>query len=111
MLFDKSAVAHAHAKKTPVAVYMVFYGIFLSGQLIRLINLINSFAASGYGLRICLLEFATVLKLKNNNKNFSEEMLQLQMNQPWECGLINPKNYSYLTFSKTTLLQFDVFNN
>ena len=91
--------------------YMVFCGIFLSGQLIRLISLMNSFAASGCGLRICLLEFAIVLKLKNNNKNFNEEMLRLQMNQPWECGLINPKNYSYLTFSKTTLLQLDVFNN
>ena len=36
-------------------------------------------------------------------------MLRLQMNQPWECGLINPKNY--LTFSKTTLSQLGVFNN
>ena len=61
---------------------MVCYGIFWSGQLIRLISLMNSFAASAYGRRTCLLEFVIVLKLKNNNKNFSEEMLRLQMNKP-----------------------------
>ena len=61
---------------------MVCYGIFWSGQLIRLISLMNSFAASAYGRRTCLLEFAIVLKLKNNNKNLSEEMLRLQMNKP-----------------------------
>ena len=83
--------------------YMVCYGIFLSGQLIRLISLMNSFAASGYGLRICLLEFAIVLKLKNNNKNFNEEMLRLQMNQPWECGLINPNLFLFDFFQDNVI--------
>ena len=102
--------------QTKSSIRMVCYGIFWSGQLIRLISLMNSFAASVYGRRICLLEFAIVLKLKNNNKNFSEDMLRLQMNQPWKCGLINPRNsdsylaFSFLHFSKTTLLQLGVFN-
>ena len=30
----------------------------------------NSFATSAHGRRICLLEFATVLKLKNKLKTF-----------------------------------------
>ena len=43
----------------------------------------NSFAASAHGRRLCLLEFATFLKLKNSNKkNSSEEMQRLQMSPP-----------------------------
>ena len=35
----------------------------------------NSFAASAHGHRICLLEFAIVLKLTDNKtENYSEEM-------------------------------------
>ena len=37
-------------------------------ELIRLISLMNSFAVSAHGSSICLLEFAIVLKLKNNKK-------------------------------------------
>ena len=33
-------------------------------------SLMNSFSASAHGRRICLLEFAIVLKLKNNKKKF-----------------------------------------
>jgi len=38
------------------------------------------------------------------------------MNQPWECGLINPKIipiwlFPFFHFSKATLLQLGVFNN
>ena len=33
----------------------------------------NSFAAFAHGRRICLLEFAIVLKLKNNKKTFQQE--------------------------------------
>ena len=39
----------------------------------------KSFAASTHGRRICLLEFAIVLKMKNNKKNSSREM---QLNPP-----------------------------
>ena len=43
----------------------------------------NSFAASAHGCRICLLEFAIVLKLKDNEtENSSREMQRLQMNPP-----------------------------
>ena len=49
--------------------------------------------------RISLLEFAIVLKLKDNKtENSSGEMQWLQMNPPWECGLISLFN-SYLAFS------------
>ena len=62
----------------------------------------NSFAASAHRRRICLLEFSIVLKglkLKNNKKKHSSgEMQRLQMNPPWECGLISLIN-SYLAFS------------
>ena len=73
----------------------------------------NSFAASAHGRRICLLEFAIFLKLKNNNnKNSSGEMQRLQMNLPRECGLISLLNsylaFSFCHFSKTTLLQLGV---
>ena len=36
------------------------------------------------------MEFAIVLKLKNNKKkkHSSGEMQRLRMNPPWECGLI-----------------------
>ena len=45
------------------------------------------FAASARGRRICLLEFAIVLKMKDNKiENSSMEMKRLQMNPPWECG-------------------------
>ena len=38
----------------------------------------NSLAASTNGRRICLLEFAIVLKLKDNKtENYSEEMQRL----------------------------------
>ena len=37
----------------------------------------ESFALSAHGRRICLLELAIVLKLKNNEKNSSGEMQQL----------------------------------
>ena len=41
----------------------------------------NSFAASAHRHRICLLEFAIVLKLKDNEtENYSEEIQRLQMN-------------------------------
>ena len=43
----------------------------------------NTFAASADGCRICLLEFAIVLKLKENKtENSSGEMQRLQMNPP-----------------------------
>ena len=43
----------------------------------------NLFAASTHGHRICLLEFAIVLKLKDNKTdNSSGEMQRLQMNLP-----------------------------
>ena len=42
----------------------------------------NLFAASAHGHHICLLEFAIVLKLKNNKKNSSGKMQRLQMNPP-----------------------------
>ena len=43
----------------------------------------NSFAASAHRRRICLLEFAIVLKLKfNKTDNYSKEMQRLQMNPP-----------------------------
>ena len=43
----------------------------------------NSFAASANGSCICLLEFALVLKMKDNKtENYSEEMQRLQMNPP-----------------------------
>ena len=59
-------------------------------ELITLISLINLFAASAHGHRISLLEFAIVLKLKDNKtENSSGEMQRLQMNRPWECGLSN----------------------
>ena len=61
---------------------------------------------------ICLLEFAIVLKLKNNKKNFRGKMHWLQMNPPRECGLINLINshlaFSFFHFSTTTLLQLGV---
>ena len=41
------------------------------------------FAASAHGRRICLLEFAIVLKLKDNKtENSSGEMQRPQMNPP-----------------------------
>ena len=43
----------------------------------------NSFAASAHGHHICLLEFAIVLKVKDNKtKNSIGEMQSLQMNPP-----------------------------
>ena len=39
-------------------------------ELIMLMSLMNSFAAFAHGRRTCLLEFAIVLKLKNNKKTF-----------------------------------------
>ena len=43
----------------------------------------NSFAAAAHGRRICLLEFAIVLKMKDNkSENSSGEMQRLQMNPP-----------------------------
>ena len=43
----------------------------------------NLFAAFAHGHRICLLEFAIVLKLKDNKTdNSSVEMQRLQMNLP-----------------------------
>ena len=72
----------------------------------------NSFAASAHERRICLLEFVIVLKLKNNKKNSSGEMQQLQMNPPWEYGLIILINsylaFSFFNFFTTTLLQLGV---
>ena len=61
-----------------------------------------------------LLEFAIVLKLKDNKtENFSGELQRLQMNLPWECGLISLFNsylaFSFCHFSKTTLLQLGVY--
>ena len=42
-----------------------------------------AFAASAPGCRICLLEFAIILKMKDNKiENSSGEMKQLQMNPP-----------------------------
>ena len=50
----------------------------------------NLFTASAHGRHICLLEFAIVLKLKDNKtENSSGEMQRLQMNLPRECGLIS----------------------
>ena len=52
-------------------------------ELIRLISLMNSFAASAHGRRICSLEFAIVLNLKDNKtENSSGERQRLQMNPP-----------------------------
>ena len=85
-------------------------------ELIRVISLMNSLAASAQGRRICLLELPIVLKLKDNKtENSSGEMQRLQMNPPWECGLIISLFNSYLAFSfchfsKTTLLQLGVFS-
>ena len=48
-------------------------------------SLMNSFAASAHRRRICLLEFAIVLKLKNSQKKekrSSGEVQRLQMNPP-----------------------------
>ena len=43
----------------------------------------NSFAVSAHGRRICLLEFAIVLMMKDNkSENSSGEMRRLQMNPP-----------------------------
>ena len=43
----------------------------------------NLFAASAHGRHICLLEYAIVLKLKDNKtENSSGEMQRLQMNLP-----------------------------
>ena len=43
----------------------------------------NYFAASAHGDSICLLEFAIVLKLKDNKiENSSGEIERLQMNPP-----------------------------
>ena len=43
----------------------------------------NSFAVFAHGRRICLLEFAIVLKMKDNkSENSSGEMQRLQMNPP-----------------------------
>ena len=43
----------------------------------------NLFAVSAHERRICLLEFAIVLKLKDNKtENSSGEMQRLQMNLP-----------------------------
>ena len=71
------------------------------------------FTESAHGRRICLLEFAIVLKLKDNKtENSSGEMQRLQMNLPRECGLISLLNsylaFSFCHFSKTTLLQLGV---
>ena len=52
----------------------------------------SSSSVSAQERSICLLEFkiATVLKLKDNKtENSSGEMQPLQMNPPWECGLIS----------------------
>ena len=49
----------------------------------------NSYAAPAHRRHICLLEFAIVLKLKNNLENSRGKMHWLQMNPPWESGLIN----------------------
>ena len=73
----------------------------------------NSLPASKQGRRICLLEFAFVLKLKGNKtENSSRKMQPVQMNPPWECGLISLFNsylaFSFRHFSKTTLLQLGV---
>ena len=69
----------------------------------------NLLEASAHGHRISLLEFAIVLKLKDNKtENSSGEMQRLQMNLPCECGLISLFNsylaFSFCHFSKTTLL-------
>ena len=73
----------------------------------------NSLAAAAHGRRICLLELPIVLKLKDNKtENSSGEMQRLQMNLPWECGLISLFNsylaFSFCHFSVTTLLQLVV---
>ena len=83
-------------------------------ELIRPISLTNLFTESAHGRRICLLEFAIVLKLKDNKtENSSGEMQRLQMNLPRECGLISLLNsylaFSFCHFSKTTLLQLGVY--
>ena len=50
-------------------------------ELIRVISLMNSLAASAHGRRICLFELPIVLKLKDNiTENSSGEMQRLQMN-------------------------------
>ena len=73
----------------------------------------NSLPASANGRRIWLLEFAIVLKLKDNKiKNSSGEKQRLQMNPPWEYGLISLFNsysaFSFFHLSQTTLLQLGV---
>ena len=69
----------------------------------------NSFAASAHGRRICSLEFAIVLNLKDNKtENSSGERQRLQMNPPWECGLISRIN-SYLAFSFFSFFYDNVF--
>ena len=75
----------------------------------------SSLSVSAQERSICLLEFkiATVLKLKDNKtENSSWEMQLLQMNPPWECGLISLFHsylaFSFCRFSKTTLLQLGV---
>ena len=78
-------------------------------KLIRLTSLMNLFAVSSNGRPICPLEFAIVLKLKEDKtENSSGEIQRLQMNPPWECGLISLFNsysaFSFCHFSKTTLL-------
>jgi len=84
-------------------------------ELIRVINLMNSLSVSAQGRRMYLLEseIATVLKLKDNKtENFSGEMQPLQMNPPWECGLISLFHsylaFSFCHFSKPTLWQLGV---
>ena len=54
-------------------------------------------------------------KAEKHKKNFSKEMQRLQMNPPCECGLIDVIHSNLAVFlfhfSKTTLLQLDVFKN
>ena len=52
-------------------------------ELIRVRSLMNSLPASKQGRRICLLEFAFVLKLKGNKtENSSGKMQPVQMYPP-----------------------------
>ena len=51
-------------------------------ELNRVISPANSYAASAHRRHICLLEFAIVLKLKNNLENSRGKMHWLQMNPP-----------------------------
>ena len=73
----------------------------------------NSFVASTHGRRICLLEFAIVLKMKDNKtENSSGEMQRLQMNPPGECGQVSRINsylaFSFFHFSMTTFLELGI---